>query len=75
MDLARELGRRLGVPVELVQYASAGQMPLNVVLVRDPDKKWRDEAGRKAMVTTFNVIGPRAPLSEEFRDRLRTIYY
>jgi putative thioredoxin len=39
------------------------------------DKKWRDEAGRKAMVTTFNVIGPRAPLSEEFRDRLRTIYY
>ena len=39
------------------------------------DKKWRDEAARKAMVTTFNVIGPRAPLSEEFRDRLRTIYY
>jgi putative thioredoxin len=39
------------------------------------DKKWRDEAGRKAMVTTFNVIGPRAPLSEEFRDRLRSIYY
>ena len=26
VDLARELGRRLGVPVELVQYASAGQM-------------------------------------------------
>ncbi len=25
-------------------YASAGQRPLQVVLVRDPDKKWRDEA-------------------------------
>jgi putative thioredoxin len=39
------------------------------------DKKWRDEAARKAMVTAFNVIGPRAPLSDEFRDRLRSIYY
>ena len=39
------------------------------------DKKWRDEAARKAMVTTFNVIRPQAPLSEEFRDRPRTIYY
>jgi polar amino acid transport system substrate-binding protein len=26
VDLANELGRRLGVPVELVQYSSAGQM-------------------------------------------------
>ena len=26
VDLAHELGRRLGVPVELVQYGSAGQM-------------------------------------------------
>jgi hypothetical protein len=25
-------------------YASAGQRPLNVVLVRDPDGEWRDEA-------------------------------
>jgi hypothetical protein len=25
-------------------YASAGQLPLQVLLVRDPDKKWRDEA-------------------------------
>jgi len=25
-------------------YASAGQMPLNVVLVRDPQGEWRDEA-------------------------------
>ena len=25
-------------------YASAGQTPLNVVLVRDPDGEWRDEA-------------------------------
>ena len=39
------------------------------------DKKWRDEAARKAMVTAFNVIGPREPVSDEFRDRLRTIYY
>ncbi|HVR30173.1 MAG TPA: tetratricopeptide repeat protein, partial [Thermoanaerobaculia bacterium] len=39
------------------------------------DKKWRDEAARKAMVTAFNLIGPREPLSDEFRDRLRTVYY
>jgi len=26
VDMARELGRRLDVPVELVQYSSAGQM-------------------------------------------------
>jgi putative thioredoxin len=39
------------------------------------DRKWRDEAARKAMVTAFNMIGVRAPLSDEFRDRLRTIYY
>src|SRR5262249_41951761 len=25
-------------------YSSAGQLPLQVVLVRDPDKQWRDEA-------------------------------
>jgi hypothetical protein len=25
-------------------YASAGQRPMQVVLVRDPDRKWRDEA-------------------------------
>jgi putative thioredoxin len=39
------------------------------------DKKWRDEAARKAMVATFHILGPRAPMSDEFRDRLRTIYY
>jgi putative thioredoxin len=39
------------------------------------DKRWRDEAARRAMVTAFNLIGARAPLSDEFRDRLRTVYY
>jgi putative thioredoxin len=39
------------------------------------DKKWHDEAARKAMVTAFNLIGAREPLSDEFRDRLRTVYY
>ena len=37
-----------GLQVKLIGpccwYASAGQMPLNVVLVRDPEGGWRDEA-------------------------------
>jgi len=34
------------------------------------DKKWNDEAGRKAMLKVFNVIGIRSPLADEFRGEL-----
>ena len=39
------------------------------------DREWEDQAARKAMLTVFNLIGVRDPLSDEFRDRLRTVYY
>jgi putative thioredoxin len=34
------------------------------------DRRWRDEAARKAMLTIFQLIGPRSPLSDEYRRRL-----
>ncbi|HUP24489.1 MAG TPA: thioredoxin [Thermoanaerobaculia bacterium] len=39
------------------------------------DRDWEDQAARKAMLTVFHIVGVRDPLSEEFRDRLRAIYY
>jgi putative thioredoxin len=34
------------------------------------DRKHRDEAARKAMVTIFGIVGIRSPLSDEYRDKL-----
>lgn len=39
------------------------------------DRSWRDEAARKAMLVVFNLLGARHPMSDEFRDRLSSIYY
>ena len=43
--------------------------------IAEADKAWQQEAPRKAMVATFQVLGVRNPLSDEFRDKLRRIYY
>ncbi|HLU65954.1 MAG TPA: tetratricopeptide repeat protein, partial [Kofleriaceae bacterium] len=34
------------------------------------DRRWRDEAARKAMLTVFTLAGVRSPLSDEYRRRL-----
>ena len=34
------------------------------------DKRWRDEAARRAMLTIFSLIGPRSPLADDARKRL-----
>ena len=34
------------------------------------DRKWNDEAARKAMVVVFYLVGVRDPLSDEFREKL-----
>jgi len=34
------------------------------------DRRWRDEAARKAMLTIFQLIGPRSPLADEYRRQL-----
>jgi putative thioredoxin len=39
------------------------------------DRDWEDQAARKAMLTVFQLVGVRDPLSDEFRDRLRAVYY
>ncbi|HEX9731830.1 MAG TPA: tetratricopeptide repeat protein [Thermoanaerobaculia bacterium] len=39
------------------------------------DRHWRDEAARRAMVAVFGLVGARDPLAEEFRDKLRSLYY
>ncbi|MCB1055881.1 MAG: thioredoxin [Acidobacteria bacterium] len=39
------------------------------------DRGWNDQAGRRAMLTVFELIGARHPLADEYRDRLATIYY
>jgi putative thioredoxin len=34
------------------------------------DRRWNDEAARKAMLTVFQLIGARSPMSDEYRRRL-----
>jgi putative thioredoxin len=70
-----DLEARFGLAGHELQAGRHRDALEHYLAVARADKKWRDEAARKAMVTTFNVIGPREPLSDEFRDRLRTIYY
>ncbi len=43
--------------------------------IAEADRGWRDEAARKAMLVVFGVIGARHPMADEFRDRLRRVYY
>jgi putative thioredoxin len=43
--------------------------------VVERDKAWNDEAGRRAMVDVFHIVGVRDPLADEFRDRLRRALY
>jgi putative thioredoxin len=42
--------------------------------VAERDRKWRDEAARKAMLTVFGLIGVRDPLSDDYRKKLLFIY-
>ena len=34
------------------------------------DRRWRDEAARRAMLTIFSLIGVRSPLADDYRRRL-----
>ena len=34
------------------------------------DRRWRDEAARRAMLTIFSLVGIRSPLADEYRKRL-----
>lgn len=53
-------------------YARALEAYLSIV---KRDRRFKDDGARKAMIELFEVIGPRSPLAEEFRDRLaQTIF-
>jgi putative thioredoxin len=43
-------------------------------LVRE-DRKWNEEAPRKAMLEVFDAVGPRSDLAEEWRQRLAMILF
>ncbi|HVS65495.1 MAG TPA: thioredoxin [Thermoanaerobaculia bacterium] len=43
--------------------------------VVERDKSWNDEAGRRALLDVFQIVGTRQPLADEFRDRLRMLLY
>lgn len=42
--------------------------------IAEADRKWRDEAARKAMLTVFGLVGVRSPLADEYRHKLMFIY-
>lgn len=42
--------------------------------VAERNRKWRDEAARKAMLTVFGLLGVRHPLSDAYRRKLMLIY-
>ena len=58
--------------------AAAGQYPdalEGFLAIVAKDKRYRDEAPRKAMLAIFSVIGERSELADEYRTRLaRTLY-
>ncbi len=39
------------------------------------DRKYRDDGGRKAMLRLFEVVGPRTPVADRWRDRLAMTLY
>lgn len=39
------------------------------------DRRWKNEAGRRAMLIVFNLVGAREPLAEEYREKLRRLLY
>jgi putative thioredoxin len=43
-------------------------------LVRE-DRRWNEEAPRKAMLEVFEAVGPRSELAEEYRQRLAMILF
>lgn len=42
--------------------------------IAERDRKWHDQAARKAMLTIFGVIGVRHPMADEYRQKLVFIY-
>ena len=43
--------------------------------IAQEDKDYKDEAARKGMITIFNILGERDPLTKEYRKKLAMVLY
>ena len=51
--------------------AAAWRPALDAMLASvEADRRWNDQAARKAMLTVFHLVGPRSTLADEYRRRL-----
>ena len=69
-----DLEARFALGVHLLAEARYREALEALVAVAEQDRKWRDEAARKAMLTVFGLVGVRDPLSNEYRRKLMFIY-
>jgi putative thioredoxin len=70
-DLAARYGLALYAAAE-GRYEEALEALLG--LVRD-DRRWNDEAARKAMLQIFDAAGPRSEMTEQWRTRLSMLLF
>jgi putative thioredoxin len=47
----------------------------NYLAIVRKDRTFKDDAARKAMIQLFEVIGPRSPLAEKYREKLAQILF
>lgn len=69
-----DLEARFALGVHLLADGQYREALEALVGVAEQDRKWRDEAARKAMLTVFGLVGVRDPLSNEYRRKLMFIY-
>jgi putative thioredoxin len=58
--------------IDAGEYSEALEHLLEIV---KKDRKFRDDGARKAMVEVFQIIGVRAPLADEYRNKLSTLLF
>ena len=70
-----DLEARFGLAACLASSGKYREALEEFLTIVGKDKRYRDEAARKAMLTIFSVIGERSELADEYRTRLaRTLY-
>ena len=71
----KDLEARFGLASCLASEGNYREALEEFLAIISKDKRFRDEAPRKAMLAIFSLIGDRSALADEFRQRLaRTLY-